>query len=123
MRSVEIASARTVQLPSAPEPGHYLLASVPGAQSGLLSEPPLGSALTPVSMNHSAAESDLTPLTAADLTRLLPGADITFAPFVPTRLHTMSEFWRWLILAALLFLVTESLLAWRTASESAEGGK
>ena len=117
------ASTRSVQLPSAPDAGHYLLATVPGAGPGLQSEPALGAALTPVSMNHPPAESALAPLTAADLTRLLPKADLTFAATVPAQLHTGTELWRWFLAAALLFLVVESLLAWRSASESSEGGK
>ena len=117
------ANVRSVQLPSAPDAGHYLLTTVPGAGPGLLREPALGTAVTPVSLNHSPAESALTPLTAADLTRLLPKAEITFAPMVPAQLHTGSELWRWLLVAALTFLVIESLLAWRTASESSEGGE
>ncbi len=108
------ANARSVQLPSAPDAGHYLLATMPGAAAGLRTEPALGAALTPVSMNHSASESALAPLTAADL---------TFTPTVPTQLHTGTELWRWLLAAALLFLVIESLLAWRSASESSEGRK
>ena len=117
------ANTRSVQLPAAPDAGHYLLTTVPAAGPGLLREPALGAALTPVSMNHSSAESALAPLTAADLARLLPQADLTFAPTVPAQLHTGAELWRWLLAAALLFLVVESLLAWRSASESAEGGK
>ena len=117
------ASQRSVQLPSAPDAGHYLLATMPGAGPGMQSEPALGATLTPVSMNHSAAESALAPLTAADLSRLLPRADLAFAPTVPTELHTGTELWRWLLAAALVFLVVESLLAWRSASESSEGGK
>lgn len=117
------ANTRSVQLPSAPDAGHYLLATVPGAGPGLLSEPALGAVLTPVSMNHTRAESALAPLAAADLTRLLPKADLTFAPGIPAQLHTGTELWRWLLAAALLFLVVESLLAWRSASESSEGGK
>ncbi len=117
------ANARSVQLPAAPDAGHYLLTTVPGAGPGLLREPALGAAVTPVSLNHSPAESALAPLTAADLTRLLPKAEITFTPTVPPHLHTGTELWRWLLVAALAFLVIESLLAWRTASESSEGGK
>ncbi|MEN9575116.1 MAG: hypothetical protein RL514_2971 [Verrucomicrobiota bacterium] len=117
------ANARSVQLPAAPDAGHYLLTTVPGAGPGLLREPALGAAVTPVSLNHSPAESALAPLTAADLTRLLPKAEITFTPTVPAQLHTGTELWRWLLFAALLFLVVESLLAWRSASESSERGK
>ena len=116
------ANARSVQLPFTPDAGHYLLTTLPGAGPGLPAEPSLGAVLTPVSMNHSPAESALAPLTAAELTRLLPRADVTISPTVPAALHTGSELWRWLLAAALIFLILESLLAWRTASESAEGG-
>ncbi len=116
------ANARSVQLPSTPDAGHYLLTTLPAAGPGLLAEPSLGAALTPVSMNHSPAESALAPLTAAELTRLLARADLTISPTIPAALHTGSELWRWLLATALLLLVIESLLAWRATSESAEGG-
>ena len=120
-----LRSGERLVLPAAVEQGHYLLALRPGAGDGVLTEPGLGAAVTPVSVNHDVRESDLSALRAEDVPGRLRGARVTVTkPDEPVEamlpsLGSGRELWRWLLLAGLATLVAEGLIGWRCASESA----
>jgi hypothetical protein len=116
-------SGGRLMLPRASAPGQYLLAVRPESIGGLLTEPGLGATVTPISVNHSPAESDLRPASGDAIGNQMPGATVSVSAIgadVTASLRDGRELWRLLLLAVLAFLVLESLIAWRWASDSSK---
>ena len=119
-------SSSSLVLPVAHEPGQHLLSVQPEAASGLLGEPGIGANLVPISVNHAASESALAPLPLAAVPGLFKGAQVEVRPLVDDataivgELRSGRDLWRLLLLLALIALVTESLVGWRWASQSAD---
>ncbi|HWE04840.1 MAG TPA: BatA domain-containing protein [Tepidisphaeraceae bacterium] len=108
-------------MPEAAESGQYLLAVRPDPAPGLLAEPGLGADIVPVSVNHDARESDLTPATAGSIEKQLPGARVSLETATAAGVIDIGsgrDLWRWLVTGALIFLLCEGVIAWRWASES-----
>lgn len=112
-------------LPQAVHPGQYLLSVTPGQRSGLQAEPGVGAQVVPVSVNHGPDEGRAEALPAARLAALFPGATLAekqLTEGTALRLADLPggrDLWRILAIAALLFLVIESLLGWRVPSQAA----
>ncbi len=121
-----LQNSRAVVLPSTSRDGHYFLSMQPGAIEGMLTEPALDTDMIPISVNHSPRESDLEAIPVDDLKNYLPpSTQLTSyrltdnSAAIVEALHTGRDLWRWTLLAALLVLGAESLVAWMSATEAA----
>ncbi|HYG77183.1 MAG TPA: hypothetical protein VEK08_19420, partial [Planctomycetota bacterium] len=120
-----LRTSRNVVLPSSSAPGHYLLTVQPGSEDEIPREPKIGCSMVPISINHSARESDLRCLSQEELAASLSGSrDAVIrtklnSDVILSDLRSGRDLWRFALLAALVLLGAESLVAWRTHSEAA----
>lgn len=112
-------------VPPQAAPGHYAVSMQPGSGAGgVLAAPGLGAAVTPMALNHGSGASELAALAPAEVKQrcralrleLLSGTD---AGINLNELSSGREMWRLLALAALVFMVTEGIVAWRSRSGAA----
>ncbi len=113
-------------LPVTKVPGHYLLAIQPTGPEGVLPRPGLGAAITPVAVNHAASEGIFAAIAATELKQLKTSADVEVIALTPDHelrvdeFRTGSEIWRVLMIAAVLVVFVESLLAWLSVTDASK---
>lgn len=120
-----IRTTRSLILPAAAAEGHYLMTVQPGSEEGVVHAPKVGCSVVPVSVNHSPRESVLAALNADELPKLLPTTEVAVRPYtngaesIFADLHSGHDLWRWILIAAVVLLSAECLIAWRLHSEAA----